>query len=96
MLIFHSNKVLFDVSKRLYHDIVEQMADQKWVEQEIIPLFKDIKNLRFAYVVTQASYETMYTNQMHGLMLDRPEFKEQIEVGVFLELAEAQDWLQTG
>ncbi|GEO07318.1 hypothetical protein AAE02nite_49820 [Adhaeribacter aerolatus] len=93
ILAYQADKVLFDVRKRLYLDNADQLADQNWLEQEIAPLFQDKGQLRFAYLVTPDSYQTMYANQVHGLILERSEFFKHVEVGVFLDVKEAQDWL---
>lgn len=81
--------ILFDVRRRQY----VELADQNWLGRKIFPLIKNREKIRFAYLVTQEGYELMDTYQIHGLVLNKYEFYKHVDLGIFMHLKEAQDWL---
>lgn len=89
-LIYNNyNRALSDVRNRIYME----MADQNWLNQEILPLYEKTGKFRFAYVISPANLEMMDIYRIHEFVQQEPEMYQQLALEIFLDLQEAREWL---
>lgn len=89
-LTHHLNNALFDVRARAYLE----MADQNWLLREVVPMFLHSK-LKFAYLVSQTTLAAMDIHRIKAAIEGNPDFKNNIEMNLFLDKEEAKTWLLT-
>lgn len=87
-LTHNVSRALFDVRNRNYLD----MSDQNWLVRDILPRLKG-RHFRLAYLVSLAGLEIMDTFHIHNSIRNNPEFKEDLEIDIFLDREEALKWL---
>ncbi|GEO06648.1 hypothetical protein AAE02nite_43120 [Adhaeribacter aerolatus] len=82
------NNILIDVRERSSLKTI----DQDWLVYELFPLFKN-RSIRFAYLISIDDFNIMDTYKIHDYILTNPEYNKHVAGMIFLDEAEAQNWL---
>ena len=83
------NNVLSDVRQRLFLDI----CDQNWLHHEIFPIYNQINNFKFAYLVNSLNLEMLDIYRIQDGIQSNPDVFQHLEIEIFMNKEDALTWL---